>query len=45
VLSDRDRVFAVIEAKRAGRGHTDGVGQAKNYARRLHRPGAASASS
>ena len=35
VLSHRDRKLAVIEAKRAGLGHTDGVGQAKDYARRL----------
>jgi type I restriction enzyme R subunit len=35
VLSYRDRKLAVIEAKRAGLGHTDGVGQAKDYARRL----------
>ncbi len=35
VLSYRDRKLAVIEAKRAGLGHTDGVGQAKDYAGRL----------
>jgi len=35
VLSYRDRKLAVIEAKRAGLGHTDGVGQAKDYATRL----------
>ncbi len=35
VLSYRDRKLAVVEAKRAGLGHTDGVGQAKDYARRL----------
>ncbi|RAP59218.1 type I restriction endonuclease subunit R [Oleiagrimonas sp. MCCC 1A03011] len=35
VLSYRDRKLAVIEAKRAGLGHTDGVGQAKDYASRL----------
>ncbi|MGQ7794525.1 EcoAI/FtnUII family type I restriction enzme subunit R [Faunimonas sp. B44] len=35
VLSYRDRKLAVIEAKRAGLGHTSGVGQAKDYARRL----------
>ena len=35
VLSYRDRKLAVIEAKRAGLGHTDGVGQAKDYAIRL----------
>src|SRR5690606_530850 len=35
VLSYRDRKLAVIEAKRAGRGHTAGVGQAKDYATRL----------
>lgn len=35
VLSMRGRQLAVIEAKRAGLGHTDGVGQAKDYARRL----------
>ena len=32
VLSYRGRVLAVIEAKRAGLGHTAGVGQAKQYA-------------
>ena len=35
VLSYKGRKLAVIEAKRAGLGHTDGVGQAKDYARRL----------
>ena len=35
VLSYRDRKLAVIEAKRAGVGHTNGVGQAKDYATRL----------
>jgi type I restriction enzyme, R subunit len=35
VLSYRGRKLAVIEAKRAGLGHTTGVGQAKDYARRL----------
>jgi type I restriction enzyme R subunit len=35
VLSYRDRKLAVIEAKRAGLGHTAGVGQAKDYATRL----------
>ncbi|MGN6707284.1 MAG: EcoAI/FtnUII family type I restriction enzme subunit R [Rhodanobacter sp.] len=35
VLSYRDRKLAVIEAKRAGLGHTDGIGQAKDYATRL----------
>lgn len=35
VLSYRDRKLAVVEAKRAGLGHTDGVGQAKDYASRL----------
>ena len=35
VLSMRGRQLAVVEAKRAGLGHTDGVGQAKDYARRL----------
>ena len=35
VLSYRDRKLAVIEAKRAGLGHTAGVGQAKDYAARL----------
>lgn len=35
VLSYRDRKLAVIEAKRAGLGHTAGVGQAKDYASRL----------
>lgn len=35
VLSFRGRKLAVIEAKRAGVGHTSGVGQAKDYAARL----------
>ncbi len=35
VLSYRDRKLTVIEAKRAGLGYTDGVGQAKDYAGRL----------
>ncbi|MGH8191791.1 MAG: EcoAI/FtnUII family type I restriction enzme subunit R [Rhodanobacteraceae bacterium] len=35
VLSFRGQKLAVIEAKRAGLGHTDGVGQAKDYATRL----------
>ena len=35
VLSYRERKLAVIEAKRAGLGHTAGVGQAKDYAGRL----------
>lgn len=35
VLTHKGRQLAVIEAKRAGLGHTDGVGQAKEYARRL----------
>ena len=35
VLSYRGRKLAVIEAKRAGLGHSDGVGQAKEYAGRL----------
>lgn len=35
VLSYKGRKLAVIEAKRAGLGYTDGVGQAKEYARRL----------
>ncbi len=35
VLSYRDRKLAVIEAKRAGLGHTAAVGQAKDYATRL----------
>ncbi len=35
VLSYRDRKLAVIEAKRAGLGYTQGVGQAKDYAKRL----------
>lgn len=35
VLSYRGRKLAVIEAKRAGLGHTAGVGQAKDYAARL----------
>ncbi|MBN8728710.1 MAG: DEAD/DEAH box helicase family protein [Xanthomonadales bacterium] len=35
VLSFRGQKLAVIEAKRAGLGHTEGVGQAKDYAARL----------
>lgn len=35
VLSYRGRKLAVIEAKRAGLGHSAGVGQAKDYAARL----------
>ncbi len=35
VLSYRERKLAVVEAKRAGLGHTAGVGQAKDYAGRL----------
>lgn len=35
VLSYRGRKLAVIEAKKAGLGHTAGVGQAKDYADRL----------
>ncbi|MEN5059692.1 DEAD/DEAH box helicase family protein [Luteimonas sp. TWI1416] len=35
VLSYRGRKLAVIEAKKAGLGHTSGVGQAKDYAGRL----------
>ena len=35
VLTYRERKLAVIEAKRAGLGHTEGVGQAKDYAARL----------
>ena len=35
VLSFKGRKLAVIEAKRAGLGQTDGVGQAKEYSRRL----------
>ena len=35
VLSHRGRQLAVIEAKRAGLGYTDGVGQAKNYSTML----------
>ncbi len=35
VLSYRGRKLAVIEAKKAGLGHTTGVGQAKDYAGRL----------
>ncbi|WAP69943.1 EcoAI/FtnUII family type I restriction enzme subunit R [Jiella pelagia] len=35
VLSYRGRHLATLEAKRAGLGHTDGVGQAKNYATHL----------
>lgn len=36
VLVYRERKLAVIEAKRAGLGYTEGVGQAKDYAERLH---------
>ncbi|HEY8229493.1 MAG TPA: DEAD/DEAH box helicase family protein [Rhodanobacteraceae bacterium] len=35
VLSFRGHKLAVIEAKRAGLGHTEGVSQAKDYAKRL----------
>lgn len=35
VLSFKGRKLAVVEAKRAGLGYTDGVGQAKEYSRRL----------
>lgn len=35
VLSRQGRHLAVIEAKRAGLGYTDGLAQAKEYARRL----------
>lgn len=35
VLSVNGRKLAVIEAKRAGLGYTEGLAQAKNYARRL----------
>jgi len=35
VLSFRGHKLAVIEAKRAGLGHTEGVGQTKDYAQRL----------
>jgi len=35
VLTYKGRHMAVVEAKRAGLGHTAGVGQAKDYARRL----------
>ena len=35
VLSYKGRKLAVVEAKRAGLGYTDGVGQAKEYSRRL----------
>jgi type I restriction enzyme R subunit len=35
VLSFRGHKLAVIEAKRAGLGYTEGVGQAKDYAKRL----------
>lgn len=35
VLSYRGRHLATLEAKRAGLGHTDGVGQAKNYSTHL----------
>lgn len=35
VLSFKGRKLAVIEAKRAGLSYTEGVGQAKEYARRL----------
>ena len=35
VLIYRGQKLAAMEAKRAGKGHTDGVGQAKEYATRL----------
>ncbi|MGH8273844.1 MAG: EcoAI/FtnUII family type I restriction enzme subunit R, partial [Gammaproteobacteria bacterium] len=35
VLSFRGQKLAVVEAKRAGLGYTDGVGQAKDYSKRL----------
>ncbi|TAM09632.1 MAG: DEAD/DEAH box helicase [Nevskiaceae bacterium] len=35
VLSFRGHKLAVVEAKRAGLGYTEGVGQAKDYAQRL----------
>ena len=35
MLSFRGHKLAVVEAKRAGLGHTEGVGQAKDYATRL----------
>ncbi len=35
VLMYRDQKLATLEAKRAGLGHTEGVGQAKEYAERL----------
>ena len=35
VLFHKGQKLAVLEAKRAGLGHTEGVGQAKNYAGRL----------
>jgi type I restriction enzyme, R subunit len=35
VLSDKGHKLAVLEAKRAGISHRDGVGQAKDYATRL----------
>ena len=35
VLSYRERILAVLEAKRAGLSHREGVGQAKDYASRL----------
>ncbi|MDN5938554.1 MAG: hypothetical protein L0H83_07805 [Salinisphaera sp.] len=35
VLIYRGQKLAVIEAKKAGLGHTEGVGQAKDYATRL----------
>lgn len=38
VLIHRDQKLAVIEAKRAGLGHTAGLGQAKDYAGRLRTP-------
>ncbi len=38
VLHHRDQKLAVIEAKRAGRATAEGVGQAKEYARRLNAP-------
>lgn len=35
VFEYRGQKLAVLEAKKAGKGHTDGVGQAKDYAGRL----------
>jgi len=36
VLRHNGHVLAVIEAKKASKGHTDGIGQAKDYAKRTN---------